>query len=209
LNYREVAGRSLERLAALGDGVFAIAMTLIVLELKVPPHAAIHSETALLSALADMAPHFAAYAMSFLTLALFWTGQQAQLNCLASSDRKFAMLQLSFLAAVATLPFSTSLLGEYIAYRTALLIYWFNLFMLGVTLYAAWRHAKRSDLTKKDLPDAIVRAIERRVIRAQSLYLIGAALCWVNTFTSIVFIVLVQLLYAVAPRAPWIHRILA
>jgi uncharacterized membrane protein len=206
--YQQMAGRSLERLAALSDGVFAIAMTLIVLELKVPPHTVVHSEANLLSALGDLASHIAAYAMSFITLAIFWSGQQAQLNSLGTSDRKLSMLHLAFLAAVATMPFSTALLGEYINYRTALLVYWFNLLMLGVTLYGAWRYARRAALVKGDLPTEMDRAIERRVIHAQALYAIGAAMCVFNTYVSIAFIVLVQTLYAIAPRAVWINRLL-
>jgi uncharacterized membrane protein len=207
LIYHQMAGRSLERIAALSDGVFAIAMTLIVLELKVPPHATVHNESDLLAVLADLAPHIAAYAMSFITLAIFWSGQQAQLNSLASSDRKFSMLQLAFLAAVATMPFSTSLLGEYITFRTALLIYWVNPLLMGVALYAAWRYARRAALLKQDLAAEMATAVERRVIHAQTLYAIGAALCAFNTYASIAFIVLIQLIYAIAPRAVWVNRI--
>jgi uncharacterized membrane protein len=110
---------------------------------KLPPHASIQSEIELLQALVQLGPHFATYAMSFLTLAIFWGGQQAQLNSLAFSDRKYSMWQIAFLAGVAILPFSTSLLGEYIAFRTALIVYWFNLAMMGLILYLAWRYAKR------------------------------------------------------------------
>jgi uncharacterized membrane protein len=205
--YQRMAGSSLERIAALSDGVFAIAMTLLVLELKVPGHESAPSEFELWRTLKQYSPHFATYVMSFLTLAIFWHGQQAQLNSLARSDRNFSMIQMAFLAAVAILPFSTSLLGEHITLRIALLIYWLNLALLGLPLYAGWTYAKRATLVKDDLPPDMARAVEQRVLRAQGLYLFGAGLCIVSTFVSIGFIVLVQLLYAIAPRSRLVDRI--
>ena len=206
--YQRIAGSSLERIAALSDGVFAIAMTLLVLELKVPAHASVHGEMDLLRTLGEAGPHFATYVMSFLTLAIFWSGQQAQLNSLARSDRPYSMIQLAFLAAVAILPFSTSLLGEYITLRTALVIYWLNIALMGAPLYAGWKYAARTTLVKDDLPPEMAQAVERRVIRAQSLYLIGAALCIISTYLSIAAIVIVQLLYAIGPRSRFVHQLI-
>jgi uncharacterized membrane protein len=205
--YNKIAGSSLERISALSDGVFAIAMTLIVLELKVPGYAAAPSEFELLRTLKHTSPHFATYVMSFLTLAIFWHGQQAQLNSLARSNRDFSMIHMAFLAAVAILPFSTSLLGEHITLRIALLIYWLNLALLGLPLYAGWRYAKRAKLVREDLPPEMAQAVEQRIARAQGLYLFGAALCFVSTYLSIGFIVLVQLLYAIGPRSRLLNRI--
>jgi uncharacterized membrane protein len=92
------------------------------------------------------------------------------------------------------------LLAEFIAYRTALVIYWANVFVLGVVLYAAWRYAVRARLLKEDVSEQVVAAIDRRILVAQSLYAFGAALCLINTYCSIAFIFLVQLNYAIAPR---------
>ena len=75
--YAQIAGRSVERLNALSDGLFAIAMTLIVLDIHVPPQGAVHTETQLLGALAARAPQFATYLMSFLTLGIFWVSMAA------------------------------------------------------------------------------------------------------------------------------------
>jgi uncharacterized membrane protein len=76
------------RVVGITDGVFAIALTLIVLEIRVPPHEAIHSEGELLTAIAALAPRFLTYALSFLTLTIFWFGQQAQHGLIAKSDRR-------------------------------------------------------------------------------------------------------------------------
>lgn len=72
-----MAGQSVERLAALSDGIFGVAMTLLVLELHVPLAEAVHSEQDLLHGLAALLPSLVVYWMSFMTLGIFWVGQQA------------------------------------------------------------------------------------------------------------------------------------
>jgi uncharacterized membrane protein len=198
--YNRIAGQSVERLAALSDGIFAVAMTLLVLDLHAPAAQAIHGEHALWRALAALSPRLLTYLMSFLTLGIFWVGQQTQLNHLVRSDRDLAWIHLAFLFAVTITPFSTKLLAEFIAYRLALLAYWGNVLLLGAFLYASWGYAIRAHLVKDDMPAGVPAAICRRIAIAQSLYAAGALLCVISTTWSITFIVLVQLNYAIAPR---------
>jgi uncharacterized membrane protein len=198
--YNRIAGGALERLAALSDGVFAFAMTLLVLDIRVPAIGSVHTELQLWQALLALLPRFVMYAMSFLTLGIFWVGQQTQMNQLTRATRDLAWLHIWFLAAVAIMPFSTMLLAEFIEYRTALLVYWSNILFLGVILYCAWAYAKRAHLTSEETTPAIVASIDRRIVVAQSLYAVGALLCIMSTHWSIAFIFLVQLYYAVAPR---------
>jgi uncharacterized membrane protein len=200
--YNLIAGQNLERLAALSDGIFAVAMTLLVLDLRVPAREFIHSPAELRSALVSLAPQFVAYLMSFITLGIFWIGQQTQLNHLIRSSRGLSWLHLAFLFAVSVMPFSTHLLAEFISYRTALLAYWLNIFLLGATLYLTWNCALASGLVKDDISPEVTTAIKRRILIAQSLYALGAALSFISTYWSIGFIVLVQLNYAFAPRLP-------
>src|ERR1700757_2275040 len=94
--YNELAGRSLERSAALADGIFAFAMTLLVLDLRIPDLGTIHSEGDLFRALLALGPRFLAALMTFLTLGIFWVGQQTQLSMYARSDRHASWLQLTF-----------------------------------------------------------------------------------------------------------------
>jgi uncharacterized membrane protein len=82
--YNWIAGQSVERLAALSDGVFAVAMTLLVLDLRAPAAEAVHSERDLWLALGGLAPRFVMCAMTFITLGIFWVGQQTQLNPLVA-----------------------------------------------------------------------------------------------------------------------------
>jgi uncharacterized membrane protein len=191
MRYDHIAGQSVERLAALSDGVFAVAMTLLVLDLHVPT-------TDLAHGLAALAPQFVMYLMSFLTLGIFWIGQQTQLNQLARSHRSLTWMHLVFLFGITLTPFSTRLLAEYPTTRLALVWYWANILLVGVALYISWVCAEQLHLLKPDIPRDVPAAIKRRIVIAQSLYACGALLSIVNTYWSIAWIVLVQLNYVIA-----------
>ncbi|MFZ0734599.1 MAG: TMEM175 family protein [Candidatus Sulfotelmatobacter sp.] len=201
--YNRVAGQSVERLAALSDGIFAVAMTLLVLDLRVPAAEAIHSERDLWQALVMLSPRLIVFLMSVMTIGIFWVGQQTQLNHFARADRNLAWIHIGFLCAVSLTPFTTSLLAEFIHYRIALLVYWFNILLLGGMLYWSWSYARRAGVLAEDLPKDIHPAVVRRIVIAQSLYAAGAALCVFGTYYSIAAIVLVQVNYAIAPRFCW------
>ena len=201
--YNRIAGQSLERLAALSDGIFAVAMTLLVLDLRVPVSSIserIVNEQDLWSALAKLGPNVLPYLMSFLTLGIFWVGQQTQLNFFSKSDRHLTWIHLAFLLAVTLMPFSTGLLAAYITLRLALIVYWLNIFLLGIIIFFSWRYARRAKLLKEEVTPEIFAASQRRIVIAQSLYTFGMLLCIINTYVSICFIMLVQLNYAIAPR---------
>ena len=196
----------MERLAALSDGIFAVAMTLLVLDLHVPAREAIHSEHDLQHVLLALAPRLLVFLMSVMTLGIFWVGQQTQLNHFARSDRNLAWIHIAFLCAVSLVPFSTALLAEYISFRTALLVYWFNILLLGASLLWSWKYAVRVRLLTDDVAPEVHPAVVRRIVIAQSLYAVGAALCFVNTRWSIACIIVVQFSYAIAPRFCWWAR---
>jgi uncharacterized membrane protein len=205
--YNQITGQSLERLAALSDGIFAVAMTLLVLDLHVPASEVIHSQGELWHTLAGAAPQLISYVMSFMTLGIFWHGQQAQLNSFARSNRHLSWIHIVFLFAVSIMPFSTRLLAGFIAYRTVLVAYWGNILLLGVVLYASWRYAEHAGLLAEDVTREKQCAVERRILVAQALYAFGACLCLINTYVSIAFIVLVQLNFALAPRLPFLWEV--
>jgi len=156
-------------------------------------------------ALGALGPQWVAYGMSFLTLGIFWAGQQTQLNHLEEGTRDLTWIHLGFLFTITLLPLSTRLLAEFITYRGALLIYWLNILAPGLMLYWSWKYATRAGLIKNDTPYEVSASICRRITIAQSLYAAGAALCVINTWVSIAAIVLVQLNYVVAPR--WTKRL--
>jgi hypothetical protein len=134
--YNRIAGENVDRITALSDGVFSVAMTLLVLDLRTPAAEAIHSEQDLLNAMLPLAPRLVTYLMSFLTLGIFWLGQQVQLDRLSRSGRDLVWIHLGFLCAVTLVPFSTALLAEHINYRVALVVYWANILLLGLPVVA-------------------------------------------------------------------------
>ena len=206
--YNQVAGdRSLERIGALSDGLFAIAMTIFVLEIRVP-ELEVHSDAGLIDALGHLGPRFLTYFLSFLTLGIFWNAQHAQLNYVARADRHFAWLQLVYLSFVALMPFSTSLLAEFIDLRIAFVVYWLNLYLLGVGLYAVWWYAIRADLLTPNATAGVQQAFRRRIVVYQAAYGAGALVALlIGTLPAIALVLLTQLNSAIAPRLPWVSRV--
>ena len=198
--YNRIAGRSTDRLAALSDGVFAFAMTVLALDLHVPAAFTIAGERGLQHALIELAPRLLTYLMSFLTLGIFWVGQNTQHDLLKNSDRGYSWIHSAFLMGVTLVPFSTSLLAEFITYRTALFVYWFNIAFLGATLLGGWYHARAYGLVRPDAPEGSHRALVRRVVMAQILYTAAAALCVFSNYWSIGLIVAIQVQYAIGLR---------
>ena len=117
------------------------------------------------------------YVVSFMTLGIFWVGQQTQLNHLERSDR--SLFVDSHCVSVWRLgdSFFASLLAEYTAYRVALLVYWGNIVLLGAALFFSWVCALGTGLVKADMPPEVSGAIKRRILIAQGLYAFGALLC--------------------------------
>ena len=173
-HYNTLAGGEVGRIAALSDGLFAIAATILVLDFHTPEPTDIHSEADLLRALAASAPRLLPWLLSLLTLGIFWLGQQTQLSQLERSNRDLTWLHFVFLAVVTVLPFSTRLLADFLEYRTAFLVYWVNILLLGASLYATWVCAERANLIRGEAHGDISRAVKRRIVVAQSLYAIGA-----------------------------------
>ena len=215
ITYHRFAGSSLQRIAALSDGVFAVAMTLLVLNLKAPaaPHRGQHplwsggSEQVLLHGLLhDVAPRLLPYAMSFLTLGIFWVGQQAQLESFTRSTRALTWIHLIFLLAVTLMPFSTALLAEDTSYRLPMLVYWLNLFALGAVLFASLRYADRAGLLSDETTAEMRAALRRRIVVYQALYALAALTCVINTYLAIALLVALQLNSVIAPRIGILDR---
>jgi len=199
-NYNQIAGQKIARIEALSDGVFAIALTLLVLEIKVPVAEDIKTESELLHSLAPLLPKFLSYFLSFMTMGIFYTGQALQLSYIEKYNRDLNWTTLFFLLIVSLIPFTTAFLGEHISFKLAVGMYWLNILLLGLLLYIHWHCAytnKFISLEGDALKD-IDKAIRNRIIIAQCLYLFGALLCFINTYISIGFIILVQLNYAFA-----------
>src|SRR5579863_6516261 len=172
--YNRIAAGDVGRIAALSDGVFAVAVTLLVLDIHAPERADIHSEAELLAALAALAPRALTWVLSVMTLGIFWVGQQTQLNQLERADRDFTWASYLFLAAITALPFSTRVFADFFQFRIAIALYWVNILLCGATIYLTWAVATRRRLLRADSSPDADRAIRRRIGVAQLFYFLGA-----------------------------------
>jgi uncharacterized membrane protein len=206
-HYNSFAGGDVGRIEALSDGIFAFAATVLVLDFRSPEPSDVHSEAELLSSLLASSHRLMPWLLSLLTLGIFWVAQQTQLSQLARSNRDLTWLHLMFLAIVTVLPFTTRLLADFFTYRTAFLIYWANLALLGVAVYVTWAYSERAKLVRDDAPRELSGAFRRRVVVAQSLYALGALIGLLSVPLGIALIILVQLNYAFAPRLPILSRL--
>ncbi|PWU01901.1 MAG: DUF1211 domain-containing protein [Bacteroidetes bacterium] len=198
--YNQIAGQKVQRIEAISDGVFAIALTLLVLDIRVPVLESIKTEGDLMHAFRGLTPRLLSYFASFMTLGIFWTGHALQYSYIEKSDRNLNWFNLFFLMFVSVLPFTTAFLSEYIEFKFAIFLYWLNIFSLGLVLYVHWIYAtKHNFLSIQGDEEAVVTgAITRRIVIAQTLYAIGALLCFINNYLSILFIIIIQLNYALA-----------
>jgi TMEM175 potassium channel family protein len=205
--YNEFAGSNRARLEAISDGIFAVGMTLLILGLAVPMVKDVSSESDLWRALVNLFPSVVTYFMSFLTLGIFWVGQQTQLSKTDHVNRLFTWIHLAFLLTVTMVPFSTQLLARFHWSRIALVIYWVNIFLMGLMLLVGVEYGLRSGVFPQEHREAVARFFRRRVIGAQSLYLVAMLLSFVDTHLSIAAFVAIQLNFALAPPIPFLRDI--
>ena len=148
---------------AFSDGVFAIAITLLVLEIAVPAG----SERDLWSAVLDEWPSYLAYLVSFSTVGAVWVGHTVITEFLVRATSVLIRLNLLLLMVVSFLPFPTKLLAEYVGEdrpeRVAATIYGLNLLLTAVLLSVIWRYAVSEGLIRSDIADENVKVITRRL----------------------------------------------
>ncbi len=132
------AAASVDRLAALSDGIFAVAMTLLAFNVHLPQPPLTDLE--LRSQLTRTWPDLIALLLSFSAAAMFWRGNQRLLRLMRQSDRPAIFPSLAFLLSVVFLPISTTLYGTFGATRTVAMIYSGNLAVIGILQFSLWLH---------------------------------------------------------------------
>lgn len=143
---------ALERVVFLSDAVFAIAMTILVLELRLPELPESVTGDGLRDALWGMAPRFGAYALSFAILGSFWVSHWRRYHRVARADGRLAWLNLLFLGLVAVIPFPTAVIGEHGDLPIAVVLYAVTLSAAGLAGTMAWLHAGRAGLAAPGTP---------------------------------------------------------
>jgi uncharacterized membrane protein len=182
------------RIEALADGVFAIAMTLLILEVKVPDLLPDQIEQ-LPDRLVHLWPKFAAFGTSFLICGVYWVGHHAQLHYIRRSDRVFMWLNLVFLMMISAIPFSAALIGEYPRQPIAIRVYCGNLILAGFILYAQLQYAVRGQLLDHDIDARFVRIAGLRILMGPALYLVACLFSVVSPNISIILCGLAPVLY--------------
>jgi uncharacterized membrane protein len=153
---------SSHRLDALTDGVFAIAMTILVLNIDLPPLGRHVQPAQLLSALIKIWPQIATYGLSFLILGSLWIGHTHRFRWLKQTERRHLWLNIVGLMLVCLVPFSTSLINDYGGLMVAEIFFHLNMFAVGAIFYLQWNYAIRDKrLMSREIDPSFVR-VEKR-----------------------------------------------
>ncbi|RZS87324.1 putative membrane protein [Motilibacter rhizosphaerae] len=167
---------STSRVEAFSDGVFAIAITLLVLEIRVP-----EDTRHLAHGLLDLWPSYLAFGVSFLLVGLVWANHHVMFEHIRAADRPLLFLNTLLLMNVSFLPFAAAVLAAALrdghGERTAVVLYGGTLVVGGVFFNAIWEWARRGhQLLGTSIDPAGARAVSRRFLLGPALYAAGTAL---------------------------------
>ena len=184
----------IERLEAFSDGVFAIAITLLILEIRVP------AGRDLGEALLDIWPSYLAYVSSFLTIGIIWINHHSIFEKTEAADRMLLLLNTLLLMVTAFIPFPTRLVAEHIREssdeRTAALAYGLTFIVLAICFQALWRWiAVRRRLVKADVPQQRVDDITRSFNPGIFMYGGATAIAFVSPVVSVALFLTIAAFY--------------
>jgi len=158
----DARGLAKSRVEALADGIFAVAMTLLVLDIKSPEQRSFASNGEIISYLVQLEHSFAMYAISFVVLGIFWIGHHVLFHFVRHMDRRLLWINLGFLLLITLVPFSTDLLGDHGHLSLPALVYGINLLALGALLVLHLRYlARHPHLATDELTPAAVKHMYR------------------------------------------------
>jgi uncharacterized membrane protein len=194
----EAAAEGMGRILALSDGVFAIALTLLTLEIVVP---ATTSDARLPRALLDLWPRYLAYLLSFVVIARFWVTHRQAFRLVARDDATLVWLNLLLLMLVAFLPFPTAVLGQHFGSPAAAVLYAISVVLASCAATGCWWYATgRAGLLRPHVRRAHVRALRASSLSAPAYFALTlpiaafapyiAEVAWVLAFplTRLVFV---------------------
>jgi len=191
------------RVEAFSDGVMAIAITLLVLELKVPVGVA---EGGLLGALLDRWPSYAAYLAAFLTIGIIWLNHHTLLTTIARFDSRLHWLNLFLLFTVATMPFPTALVADYVGEggtnaSIAAAAYGLLATLMGLPWSFMLRHlADHPELLERGYRPEDARAEIRRGWIGVPIYAAATLISFVQPLAALALYVAISALYAVTSQ---------
>jgi uncharacterized membrane protein len=161
------------RLEAFSDGVFAIVITLLILDIRIPDVDYAHLPAALREAL----PRILAYAMSFIVIGLYWVSHHNSMQSIRKIDRAFLWMNILLLLCVSFIPFPTSLLGRYPFRALPIIIYGLTLVACNAVGFSMLMYINfHRHLAAPDFASKILRPQIRTYATVNGLYLVAAAL---------------------------------
>jgi len=140
---QNVPGLSKHRIEALADGIFAVAMTLLVLDIKMPETLSYASEGDLWHRLVALEHAIASYAISFVMLSVYWVTHHYQFHYIERTDRGLLWINLYLLLAITLVPFTTDLVGDNVHLRLPALLYGVNLLLIAAAFIAQAEYVRR------------------------------------------------------------------
>jgi uncharacterized membrane protein len=176
---------SKSRLEALSDGVFAVVMTILVLQLGGSAISNAETSTQLDSALLAQWPTFVSYTISFLVVGLYWVSHHTYFAFIREINETQLWLNLLFLFCLSFIPFAAELIGDHLYFRAGAVLYGLNLTACTGALYLNWHYAwNRGHVLVKD-PDLIVmERFRRRTLHAATAYLLATGVSWFSPLTG-------------------------
>lgn len=192
--------RGIGRLEAFSDGVFAIAVTLLVLDVRVP-----RGVPDLAAALLAQWPSYVGFVGSFVIIGIWWAGQHALLDNVARSDQALRVANLLHLLPIAFLPFATALLTEYLdaggrQLTTASVVYVGTLLLAALTYDLIWRCAVAGDLLQPTVGPAAVARLNRLYMLSTASYVVAFALAFVLPLAALAICIAIALYYGLPRR---------
>lgn len=185
---------SVSRIETLSDGVFAIVMTLLVLDL----HPITLSNNQFVPFLVKLLPNIAGYFVSFALLGQYWMGHLSQLRFLEKSDHSSHWINIFFFAFVAFVPFTTGMVSKNTGNRLALIIYGINLIIIGLALFWHWWYSTHNHrLVSKEISRETIRYGTFRSLFAPVAYSIAICFVYVSEITTLVLFAVIPLLYII------------
>ena len=187
------------RIEALSDGIFAIAMTILILsfETVLQQPSAYANENHFIKALTGLWPDFIHYVQSFIILGAFWYQHHRQFHYIKSVDVTLLFINIIGLMFIGLIPFTTVIVSDYGIFSSAAVVFEINLFLAGMVFFLHWLYATHKHrLVEKDLDISIVRYYRKRnlVIPVISLVALPLSVVAPRTGTLLYFIVPVILL---------------
>ncbi len=191
------------RLEALSDGIFAFAMTLLVLNIEVPQDAPAGTIAAdpVQALLAKLYPDFTHYFLAFLMLAAFWVIHHSFMSHVRALNQKLMWLNILSLMFIATIPFSTNLADTYVHYPLSALVFELNVFVVGALFWLQWSHASSGRrLITPEASDRDVSNLNRIILIMPAVSLVAMAAALMGVTWSVLVYISLPLVYALWPR---------